>query len=238
MTGPGLRVLVVDDDTWVAALHGKFVEQVDGCTVVGTAHDGASAVRTAVAEDPDVVLLDVHLPDRSGIDVLRELRAHGVDADVLMVTADRDTEVIQKARAGGAVGYLVKPFTQAEMHERLAEVRVARERLAGLSAAPEPQQADIDRLFGSAPPAAVEALPSGLNQTTADLVLDALARGETTAATCAEELGLARVTARRYLEHFVESGRATARQQYGKVGRPQRFYAVLHPPSPPGESDS
>ncbi|WP_018157220.1 response regulator [Demetria terragena] len=224
MTSDDLRVLIVDDDTWIAALHQKFVEQAGGCVVVGLAHLGADALRLAIDEQPDLVLLDIHLPDRSGLEVLRQMRSAGVAADVLMVTADREAEAVQLARASGATGYLVKPFTQDELHERLREVRRARKRLLGLSAAAQPQQADIDRVFGVASHQPVPALPNGLNRTTADLVLKAIDEGELSATECATTLGLARVTARRYLEYFVDSGMAVARQQYGKVGRPQRYY--------------
>lgn len=224
MSALALRVLVVDDDRWIAAVHRRFVEAAGECVVVGVAHDADETLRLASAETPDVVLLDVHLPDQSGIQVLRRIRASGLDADVLMVTADRDAEVIQQARAGGASGYLVKPFTQEQLHERLVEIRRARDRLAGLTSA-GPKQSDIDEVFGAPSPSLRAALPKGLNPATADLVLEVLAEGETTAVGCSESLGLARVTARRYLEHFVETGQANARQQYGKVGRPQRFYS-------------
>lgn len=218
------RVLVVDDDFLVAKVHTRFVEQVEGFAVVGVAHGGEEALQLAADVRPDLVLLDIHLPDLSGLEVLRRLRAEGIDAEVLMVTAERDAEAVQHARVGGAAGYLVKPFTREDLRARLADVRRAREHLAGLAARDEPEQADIDRLFGVAP-AARHPLPKGLNRHTADLVLAALDERELTAAGCAEALGLARVTARRYLEHFVETGVATARQQYGKVGRPERLYS-------------
>ena len=103
------------------------------------------------------------------------------------------------------------------------------DQLNDLAAANENQaaeQSDIDQVFGVRAEHGTTPLPKGLNRQTGDLVLAALADGELSATECAEQLGLSRVTARRYLEHFVETGAATARQQYGRVGRPERRYAL------------
>ena len=109
-----------------------------------------------------------------------------------------------------------------------ADVRRARSHLSALASAGEQaaEQSDIDQVFGVRAEHGTTPLPKGLNRQTGDLVLAALADGELSATECAEQLGLSRVTARRYLEHFVETGAATARQQYGRVGRPERRYAL------------
>ena len=64
-----MRVLVVDDDFMVARVHSGYVARIPGCEVVGVAHTGADAVRLAGEMRPDLVLLDVYLPDRSGLEV-------------------------------------------------------------------------------------------------------------------------------------------------------------------------
>lgn len=219
-----LRVLIVDDDFMVARVHTGFVASAPGCEVVGVATVGTEAVAAIADLDPDVVLLDVHLPDLDGLAVLRRVRAQGFAGDVLMVTAERDPEAVRTARAAGAGGYLVKPFTREDLHHRLAQIRTTRERLLSLPDRTVDQR-DIDRVFGAGAGERAAPLPKGLNPTTADLVLAALTGREMSAAECADELGLARVTARRYLEHFVGTGRAQARQQYGRPGRPERRYS-------------
>lgn len=219
-----LRVLIVDDDFMVARVHTGFVAGAPGCEVVGVASAGAEAIRAVAELDPDVVLLDVHLPDLDGLEVLRRVRADGFTGDVLMVTAERDPDAVRTARAAGAGGYLVKPFTRDDLHHRLEQVRATRARLRALPDRAVDQR-DIDRVFGAARGDDGAGLPKGLNPTTADLVLASLADREMSAAECADELGLARVTARRYLEYFVSSGHAQARQQYGRPGRPERRYS-------------
>jgi response regulator of citrate/malate metabolism len=220
-----LTVLVVDDDFMVASIHTRFVDRVDGFRVVGQAATGETALAEVARLDPDLVLLDVHLPDLSGIDVLRRLRAEGHDLGVVMVTAAREADTVRAAAAAGAASYLVKPFEFDDLAQRLAAYRQAELALRRLDT---PDQEGIDAVF--APRARVrQPLPKGLSAETARLVEDALraADGDLSAAEAAERVGLSRVSARRYLEHFVDQGSATVRLRYGSAGRPERRYAPV-----------
>jgi len=215
-----IGVLVVDDDFMVAGIHARFVEKTEGFTVVGVARNGEEALRLVDELDPALVLLDVHLPDMSGLEVLQRLRASGNVAGVVMVTADRDAEVVRTALHGGAMQYLVKPFEYPDLATRLMRVR---DTLALLEHG-QADQESIDRAFGTAQPAG-QPLPKGLSQETADLVSTAmLDAGELSATECGERVGISRVSARRYLEHFVDEGRADVRLNYGSAGRPERRY--------------
>jgi response regulator of citrate/malate metabolism len=225
MTGPGdaLAVLVVDDDFMVARIHTQFVDRTDGFTVVGVASSGRAALDDVARLRPDLVLLDVHLPDMTGIEVLRRLRAAGDDVGVLVVTAAREADTVRAAASGGAVHYLVKPFDYEDLRVRLEAFRAARIALSGTGA---PGQEDIDAVFGAAvAPAPAASLPKGLSPETADAVLASLREGaELSAAECADVVGISRVSARRYLEHFVARGSASVRLRYGGAGRPERRY--------------
>lgn len=215
-------VLVVDDDFMVARLHARFVELTEGFEVVGVAANGEEALRLATDLDPDLVLLDVHLPDLGGLDVLACLREEGSRAGVIMVTAERDADTVRAALAGGAMQYVVKPFEQQDLVERLHRVRGALRALGD----GETDQEAIDRAFGAARASSgAAALPKGLSRETARLVEGLLDENDDLSATdAAERLGLARVTARRYLEHFVGTGQAQVRLRYGGAGRPERRY--------------
>ena len=218
-----LTVLVVDDDFMVARIHTQFVERTDGFVVVGVASSGQAALDDVSRLRPDLVLLAVHLPDMTGIDVLRRLRAGGDDVGVLVVTAAREADTVRAAASGGAVHYLVKPFDYEDLRARLEAFRAAQLALSGSGA---PGQDDIDAVFGAAgaapPPVS---LPKGLSPETAEAVQDALrGAGELSAGECADLVGISRVSARRYLEHFVARGNAVVRLQYGGAGRPERRY--------------
>ena len=118
------------------------------------------------------MLLDVHLPDLTGIDVLRELRAAGDDIGVVMVTAAREAETVRAAAAGGAAHYLVKPFEYDDLRARLEAFRAAHTR-ARRRVHP-PAQDDIDAVFAPVVTTRPQVLPKGLSAPTADAVLEAL----------------------------------------------------------------
>jgi response regulator of citrate/malate metabolism len=215
-------VLVVDDDFMVASIHIRFVARIDGFTVVGTAATGRGALDEIERLRPDLVLLDVHLPDITGIEVLRALRSAGNQLGVVMVTAAREADTVRAAAAGGAAHYIVKPFEFDDLRVRLEAWRAAEQALTTES----PAQDDIDAVFTPVVTASPKALPKGLSAPTAESVLAVLtSEAEVSASECAERVGISRVSARRYLEHFVETGRATVRLQYGG-GRPERRYRV------------
>ncbi|GAA2114489.1 response regulator [Actinomadura alba] len=238
MSGPGgsdapagsaIRVLVVDDDFMVARVNQGMVERLPGFTVVGQAHSGSEALAAVRSLEPDLVLLDVYLPDMSGLEVLRRLREGrypGVDA--LAVTAAQDVDTIRTAMRAGVVHYLIKPFTFDALRDRLERYAQAHRRLSAAAQATV-AQSDVDRVFGAVRPgrSTRSELPKGLAAETARLVEQALrqAAGDLSATECATLTGLARVSARRYLEHFVVTGRAEVRLRYGSSGRPERRYS-------------
>ena len=239
MTDP-LRVLVVDDDFMVARVHHAYVERVSGFEVVGEARTGAEALDAVREHQPDLVLLDIYLPDMSGLEVLRALRAADDPVDVLVISAARDLETVESAYRGGVVQYLIKPFTAAELEARLTEYQRRRRSMHHAASQRDGAvaQREVDALFGKGGTVVSDAdLPKGLTLATLRLVASALrehtAGAEETmgAADCAEAAGLARVSARRYLEHLVQIGRAEVSLRYGQTGRPQRRYRWTGEPS-------
>ncbi|RCW40931.1 two-component system CitB family response regulator [Halopolyspora algeriensis] len=219
-----IRVLVVDDDFMVARVNRDYVERVPGFTVVGEAHTGTAALDAVERLRPDLVLLDIYLPDLSGLEVLRRLRTHQrVPVDVLAVTAARGVDAVREAMQGGVVHYLIKPFTFAALRERLDRYADARRRLEHTG---EAGQDEVDQLFGSLHAPGNRPLPKGLSAATCDVVAGVLddAGDELSAAATAARAGLSRVSARRYLEYLVDTGRAQLRLQYGGAGRPEHRY--------------
>jgi response regulator of citrate/malate metabolism len=226
MTQAIYDVLVVEDDFMVAKIHSRFLATQSGFRVVGVAHNGADALTAVSTLRPDLILLDVHLPDMSGLDVLREARRRHPEVDVILVTAAHELDVVRRAWQGGAISYLVKPFEYEALAERLQHFRGNRAMLA----AQDVDQGKIDKLFGiyaaARGPAQAE-LPKGLSRETAALVHRSLSADEPLSASeCAERVGLSRVSARRYLAYLEEIGVAAAQLKYGRTGRPERLYRL------------
>jgi response regulator of citrate/malate metabolism len=217
-----IDVLVVDDDFVVAKIHCAFVQRTPGFRVVGAANTGKAALESVQRLHPHLVLLDIYLPDINGIEVLRQLREDAPDVDVLVITAAHEAETVRGALRGGVVHYLMKPFGYGDLKDRLEHYATAHRSLAeGKVAA----QADVDRVFG-AQTTRTPKLPKGLSLETANLVERTLRdAGDSLSATeCAELTGVSRVSARRYLEHFVALGKVEVKLRYGRAGRPERRY--------------
>jgi response regulator of citrate/malate metabolism len=223
-----IGVLIVDDDFMVAKVHAGFVAALDGFEVLGTASTGAQALEEIERLRPDLVLLDVYLPDMTGLEILRRLRTAGSKVDVIVISAARDVDSIRSALHGGVMHYLVKPFDRATFEARLRDYASLHTELAELDVA---GQHDVDRVFGgargpSSPPAQT---PKGIAPETLELVRAALAAAGSdglSATECSERTGLARVSARRYLEQLVTQQQADVRQKYGTAGRPERRFSL------------
>lgn len=217
-----VRTLVVEDDPVLADAHRTYVERVEGYVCVGTALDGCTALRVLADQPVDLVLLDVGLPDMSGLEVLRTLRARGTPADVIVVTSVRDLEVVRSAVSSGAVQYLLKPFTFAGLRDKLE--RYADYRAATGADGPA-AQGDIDRALSVLRGSDRAVLPKGLSEDTLATVVAGLRAGREplSASDLATRLGVSRATARRYLEHLADAGLAVRAPRYG-VGRPENVY--------------
>jgi len=216
-------VLVVDDDFMVAEIHRRFVDRVDGFRVVGVSRTGAEALSAARELRPHLILLDVFLPDMTGLEVLQQLRSEGEGVGVIMITAARELDTVSGALDGGAADYLIKPF---EFPQLKAKLEAFAARADALESGRGVDQTLIDSLFGGAAASPAQALPKGLGPETGRLVLDAVRdAGEVSAAECADLVGISRVSARRYLEHYLSAGALELRLQYG-VGRPERRYRL------------
>jgi two-component system CitB family response regulator len=215
-----IGVLVVVDDYRVADLHARFVDGVPGFTVVGVAHTAAEAVELARTAHPDLALLDQYLPDALGTSI-----AHQLGCDVIMLTAAAQSTVVREAITRGVVNYLVKPFSEADLAQRLLAYARFRSQLGGERVLDQP---DIDRAVrvlheGDRLDAA---LRKGRSSQTAQLIAETIrdAGEPITAAEVATRLGLSRTTAQRYLADLAADGRVAVELRYGMTGRPEHLY--------------
>lgn len=222
-----VRVLVVEDEELAAEAHAAYVARVPGFALAGVARSAGEAVRL-LERDPgvDLLLLDMHLPDGHGLGLLQRLRATGNTADVIAVTSARDADVVRRAVSQGVVLYLLKPFGFAAFRGKLEQYAEYRRRLAATDAGVV--QDDVDQLFGSlrARPTG-EALPKGMSLDSLRQVTEALraAPDGLSASEVAAQVGVSRVTARRYLEHLADDGAVDRAPRYGGTGRPEVAYA-------------
>jgi response regulator of citrate/malate metabolism len=220
-----ITVLVVEDDPVAAEAHRLYVERVPGFAVAGVVHSAAAAQR-ALRPGVDLLLLDQYLPDGTGLELCRTLRASGHLVDVIMVTSARDLAVVRAAVSTGVVQYLLKPFTFATLRDKLERYARFRRGVDGTGdGTGVADQTGVDHLFATLR-GTDSALPKGMSGPTLDAIVATLrdsAEG-LSAGAAGDVLGMSRVTARRYLEYLADNGLAVRQPRYGQVGRPELRY--------------
>ncbi len=219
------RVLVVEDEALAAEAHAHYLGRLTDFELAGIARSGREAAMLVAAGRVDLILLDMHLPDGHGLEVLRRLRAAGCASDVIAVTSARDVAVVKRAVTQGVLAYLLKPFTFAGFRAKLDHYADYRRQLDAQQQ--HLTQGELDHALATLRPAALDVdLPKGLSTATLDLVRSSLQTAErASAAELAERTGVSRVTARRYLEHLVALGLVRRASRHGAAGRPEIDYA-------------
>jgi len=213
-----LQVLIVDDDFHVAKLHAGYVDAVPGFSALPPAGTAELALRAVHSLQPDLVLLDVYLPDALGLDLLRAL-----DTDVIVLSAAADAVSVRKALRRGALGYLIKPFSADQLTQRLRAYARYRRLLADQ---PSVDQDTIERAIRSLSPGEKPRAARARSATEAT-VLEALEPGQQySAAEVAQLVGISRTTAQRYLSALADDGAVEIQLRYGSTGRPEHRYGA------------
>jgi DNA-binding NarL/FixJ family response regulator len=197
-----IRVLLVDDSAEFRAGMTRLLATIGDIEVCGTATDGSSGVDVALRTQPDIVLMDLSMPQMSGIEATRALHRQAPHIGVVVMTMLEDDEAVGQALRAGARGYLVKGAPQAEIVDAIRGVHAGR---AVIGAATAKQ---LDNLFNTS--AAHDPFPD-LTPRERD-VLAALAAGATTAQIAAS-LGLSGKTVRNHLSNIFTKLRVTDRTQ-------------------------
>ncbi|MBV8559204.1 MAG: response regulator transcription factor [Acidimicrobiia bacterium] len=123
----GIRLLIVDDHPVVREGFSQMFEYVDGIDVVGTAANGGEAMACIDMLVPDIVLLDLHLPDDSGVTVAQRVRARHPDVRIVIFTAGADASQVRQAAVSGVDGVLLKTMPVGELIRAIRTVADGRE---------------------------------------------------------------------------------------------------------------
>ena len=217
-----IKILIVEDDPAIAEIHRRFVQRLAGFEVLGVALTLFDAREQIAILKPDLVLLDVWLPDGEGFSLLRDLRLCGAHLDVILLTAAREAAALQEAMRLGVVDFILKPVVFERLRDTLGNYAESRAALAALA---DIDQQAVDALFGTPlQQVAAGGLPKGIDALTLQRVLAALNLQGASAEEIGSRVGVSRTTARRYLEFLVGQQLASPELEYGTVGRPERRY--------------
>ncbi|MBU0561943.1 MAG: response regulator [Gammaproteobacteria bacterium] len=226
-----MRVLIVEDDPMVMRLNVDYLARLEGVELVGQCESVPAALELLEREAVDLLLLDVYLRNRSGLEVLRHLRAQDRNTDAVLITAASEIETVRAAQRLGARDYLVKPFSFERFRDAVEACRRAREALSRLP--DQLGQGDIDRLFSQAPATDLRRpgdLPKGLTPASLAQVAQAilaLDEDSFTSETLLPATGMSRVSVRKYLKHLNDMQLLEESFHYGQIGRPSFRYRCL-----------
>ena len=222
-----IRIIIVEDDPLVAQLNAAYLDAMEGFKVAGIFYNGLEALEFLKEEPVELAVLDVYMPQYSGLELLRQMRGTGIQTAVIMITAATEMKVVEEALRLGIEDYIIKPFSYDRLRDSVLRFR---DRASLVRNTDRASQDMVDRLLGNQPARQPEkALPKGLNAKTLETIREVLFRepdGDHTCESISAASGLSRVTVRHYLNYFIETGFLTSAIDYETGGRPRVLYRV------------
>lgn len=216
------KVLIVEDDPMVALINKRYLESIENIKSLGPVSTEEEIIEILDKEEVDLILLDVYLPRKNGIEILKSLREKNYLVDVIMITAANSVEEVKNAFAYGVIDYLVKPF---ELERFEAAINKYKARNNMLSKNNNLQQEDIDILYKKEE--ANSELPKGLNERTLHKVIEFLSENESriwTLREIASAMKISNVTIKKYMDYLEDINKVTVTLTSGNVGRPELKY--------------
>ena len=225
-----IDVMIVEDDEIAANTYTTFIEKLDAFKVTFIANSGEQALQLLESHQPNLILLDVFLPDIHGIELLWEIRKRYRGIDIILITASNDTETVAEAIRGGAFNYIIKPVMMNRFISTLKKYQKITMKLG------ESQlflQNEVDSLFYTndtekiAPKQEnINKLPKGIDKLTLTRIKETMIKlnDSVSADECANLSGVSHSTARRYLEYLASENMIEVTIHHGAVGRPERRY--------------
>lgn len=223
-----IKAVIAEDDFRVAAIHEKFLGNFKEIEVVGKALNGKETIELLKEHRPNLLLLDVYMPDQLGTELLPVIREQFPHIDIIMITAATDKEILLNALNYGVEQYLIKPVKMELFYQTIKEY-LNKSQL--IESEQEIDQEFVNKLFKK-PTLTNDTkesfLPKGIDEITLVKVTNVLELESSSSGISAEQvseqIGASRTTARRYLEYLITVKQCKAEVVYGVVGRPERRY--------------
>lgn len=220
------RILIIEDDPMVQFIHQSYLEKINSNYIIDVCTSIEESLLILEEASVDLILLDIHLEDGNGLNLLSELRTNKRDIDVILITASKESILVKESLHLGVLDYLIKPFT----FERFAKsIALYQKKLDQLNST-EMDQTLIDSLIQ--PYAAdilsnnEEEMEKGLTQETLTLVIETIQTLEQpfTIQELTQATKLSHVSIRKYVSHLEKRQQLTSQNIYLKVGRPYKTY--------------
>ncbi|MGG1397939.1 response regulator [Bacillus salipaludis] len=216
-----ISVMIVEDDPMVAELNKRYLEQVEGFRLTALASSVSEAIRLLENQEVNLILLDIFMPGKQGLELLTYLREKDKETDVIIISAASDMERIKKALRYGVVDYLIKPFEFERFNTALSSYK---DQVTVIQTQPVISQEVLDtQLLHREDRTLIEELPKGVTKDTLKQIWEAiqeLKNAPFSTEDVVNLVGISRVSVRKYLNFLKEIGILDVKVIYGTVGRP------------------
>ncbi|WCN11382.1 response regulator [Marinomonas mediterranea] len=216
--------MIVEDDPRASYALENAINQHDRFKVIAASERISESLTDALNHKPDLIMVDITLPDGSGLDLISRLKQSGINTSYIMTTAERDSAVVSEAIQLGVMDYLVKPLRVSRVHQALDDFITFKETIHKMK---KVDQVEIDHLFRKNTSNKGRRTPKGIDENTLSKLMDYINQtGENsfTAQQAGDAVELSRITARRYLEYLEEQGVVEMNLNYNTGGRPKQHY--------------
>lgn len=218
-----IKAVVVDDDFMIAKLHADVIKNIDEYQLGGIAYNFEQTLKLFNNCEPDLILLDIFLPDHSGIELLHYLRSKNYQCDIILITAAKDMHFVEASFRLGIFDYLIKPFDLQQLENSLKKYKEYKMSLKKNKKLNSQILEDIKQM--RMPKKMILTTKKGIDERTLQKINNSLNTTQyKTAEEVAKQVGVSRSTARNYLSHLVEAQKVEEYLNYGTVGRPKKFY--------------
>ncbi|MBO0479709.1 response regulator [Vagococcus fluvialis] len=219
------HILIIEDDPMVQFIHQSYLEKISSNYVIDVCTSIEDSLLILKKKSVDLILLDIHLEDGNGLNLLSELRTKKRDIDVILITASKEAILVKESLHLGVLDYLIKPFT----FERFAKsIALYQKKIDQLNSS-ELDQSLIDSLiqpYSADTLSKEEEMEKGLTQETLTLVIKTIQKLEQpfTIQALTQATNLSHVSIRKYVSHLEKKQQLTSKNIYLKVGRPYKTY--------------
>ncbi len=220
------RVMIVEDDFRVADINKSVVEEVEMFQVVKIAKTASDALKYFNEEVPDLLVVDIYLPDFNGIELIRRIRKNDYPVDIILITAAHDPDTIENSMRYGVFDYIITPFDFSRFRQALENYHKYRQEIKSSG---EYDQEKINKIISHnviARSGGKRDLPKGITGFTMEKVRSGISDCLSSFAIedVIERTRLSKITVRRYLEYMADTGVLEKTYRHRKKGRPTVIY--------------
>lgn len=227
--------MIIEDDFWIAGIHKEFVSHIEGLEVINTSASAEEAFNflDAAVEKPDLILLDIYIPDSNGLTLFYDLKKRYPNISITIISAANDFLTISKTVKAGIFDYIIKAVNQNRLNNSLMRFKglfqfenesLSQDELDSFQTIGD-LHINLSKLCSEQ-----TLLPKGIDAITLEEIQAFFEQSKSKSITATDlgtELGISRSTARRYLEYLISIKQVEASLNYGKIGRPERVYTII-----------